>query len=61
MMNLSPTTRAWAYGIAVAAFGVAFVYGLVEQEQIDAWLLLVAGVLGVGTNALAVKNVDPNK
>lgn len=45
--------RAALYALAAALFGVLFVYGLVSQEQIAAWLLLVGAVIPV----LALVNV----
>lgn len=50
---LNPKTRTWVYGIAVAAFGVLGVYGILTTEQIAAWALLASAICG-----LAYSNVN---
>lgn len=52
-MTRAEKTRATIYALAAALFGVLFVYGLVTQEQIGAWLLLVSAAIPV----LALLNV----
>lgn len=52
--------RAWIYGIVGAAGYVAFIYGLVNLEQLGAWLALGGAVLGV-SNTLALGNTPARK
>lgn len=52
--------RAWVYGIVAAAGYVAFIYGLVNLEQLGAWLALGGAVLGV-SNTLALGNTPARK
>lgn len=51
------TRRRWAYGVLVAAGTVLVVHGIVTTEQVAAWLLLGAALLGV--TGLAVANPTP--
>lgn len=46
---LTPERRGWLYRIITAALAVALVYGLVDGRELDAWLPLVAAILGTGT------------
>lgn len=50
--------RRWAYGVLVAAGTVAVTYGIVNTEQLAAWLVLGAALLGVGGLALANPTKD---
>lgn len=52
-MNKSQKLRATLYVIGSAALKVAGIYGLVGNEESQAWLLLISGVLD-----LAFYNVD---
>ena len=52
-MTPAEKTRATIYALAAALFGVLAVYGLATQEQIGAWLGLVAAAIPV----LALFNV----
>lgn len=52
------TRRRWAYTVLVAAGGVAAVYGITTTEQLAAWLVLGAALLGVGGLALANPTKD---
>lgn len=52
-LNPTPAQRKRLYELAAAAVAVAVVYGLIQGEQAQAWLLLVAAILGV-----ARRNVD---
>jgi hypothetical protein len=51
----NPKTRAYIYGVMVAAGAVALVYGLVNAEQLGVWLALGGAVLGL-SNGLALAN-----
>jgi hypothetical protein len=46
-MKLTPARRKRLYEAALAAIGVAVVYGLIDGEQAAAWALLLAPVVGV--------------
>jgi hypothetical protein len=54
-INPPPRVRAWAYNVTIAGLAVAGVYGLVDGEQIAAWGLLGAAVLGIARG-----NVTPS-
>ncbi|WP_197080810.1 hypothetical protein [Cellulomonas sp. A375-1] len=41
---LRPGVRRWVYRVSTAGLVVAGVYGVVDDEQAAAWLLLVAAV-----------------
>lgn len=51
----SPDTRAWLYGIMVAAAALAVIYGVTTVEQAGGWLVLAGALLGV-SNGLALAN-----
>lgn len=44
---LTLARRRWAYAVLVAAGGVALIYGFASTEEIAAWLVLGAALLGV--------------
>lgn len=46
-LNPPPAVRRWAYGTVAAGLAVLGVYGVLDGEQIAAWGLLGAAVLGV--------------
>lgn len=52
--------RAWIYGIVAAAGYVALVYGLVNAQQLGAWLALGGAILAV-SNTLALGNTPARK
>lgn len=56
ILNPTPAQRRRLYELAIAACGVAVVYGLTTGDKAQAWLLVIGAVLGV-----ARKNVpaDP--
>lgn len=55
-MNIrDPKTRAWLYGIMVAAAGLAVIYGVTTVEQAGGWVILAGAALGV-SNGLALAN-----
>lgn len=45
--QLTTRRRKWAYRVAWAVLGVLGVYGVVSGEQLAAWLLLAAALLGM--------------
>lgn len=52
-MTTAEKTRAAIYGLAAAVFAVLGVYGLITQEQVGAWMLVVSAAIPV----LALFNV----
>lgn len=44
---LTPRVRRWAYGVTGAGLAVAGVYGLVDGEQLAAWMGLSAALFGL--------------
>lgn len=55
----SVALRKYLYGILVAAAAVALLYGVLNAEEVSAWLFLGAAILGL-SNGLAYANT-PNK
>lgn len=47
------------YQIAFAIIGALAFYGIIGTDEIPVWLGIVVAVLGLSTNALAVKNTTP--
>lgn len=43
----SPKTRRWLYRIGIAGLGVLAVYGLVNDQEIAAWSIMAAALLGL--------------
>ncbi|PII81556.1 hypothetical protein BMH32_04720 [Leucobacter sp. OLJS4] len=56
--RLTLARRRWLYGILAGAGGVALVYGLVNPEQLAAWLVLGGALFGVTGTALANPTPD---
>ena len=52
---LPPTRRKWAYKVSWATLALFGTYGLLSGEQLTAWALLAAAVLG-----MADRNTDPS-
>lgn len=50
--------RRWAYGVAVAAGGVAVTFGLITDAMLAALLVLVGALLGVTGLAIANPTAD---
>lgn len=44
---LTPKARKWAYGVTGAGLAVAGVYGLLDGQQIAAWMGLSAALFGL--------------
>ena len=51
-----PAKRAWIYGISVALGAALVVFGFASDEQVQAVLNIVAAVLLIGSNGLALAN-----
>lgn len=43
----SPNVRKWLYRIGIAGLGVLAVYGLLNEQEIAAWSVLAAALLGM--------------
>lgn len=56
----TPAIRKSIYGAASALGAVLLIYGIVSQDQLNAWLQLVASVVTLGSGALAFVNT-PSK
>ena len=52
-MHLTEPVRAWIYRVAVAAFVLALVYGLIDSDKVDEWLAFIAIILGGATTGMA--------
>lgn len=47
---LTPARRRWLYRITWATGALLGVYGLLNHDQVAAWLLVAAAVLGIADN-----------
>ncbi len=50
--------RRRVYAVAVALGGLALTYGIVDQEQLGAWVAVAAALAGTGGLALANPTED---
>lgn len=57
---MNATQRTYVYGIAVAVLPILVAYGLLSADQAPLWLALVAALLAVGPNVLALRNITPD-
>ncbi|WP_165218162.1 hypothetical protein [Schaalia sp. ZJ1691] len=46
---LTSSRRKWLYAVTAAVLALLGVYGIVESEQLAAWLVVASAVLGVAT------------
>lgn len=56
---IKPETRAWVYSIAIAVIPLLTVLGVLTDDIAGHVMLIIAAVLGVGTNTLARANTPP--
>jgi hypothetical protein len=56
-----PVVRKRLYEIGVALMGLLAIYGVVNAEQLNAWVVLIGAAVGIATNALAVKNTHEKR
>ena len=56
MLNFDERTRAYIYRVVLAVLPLLVFYGLVGEAEAAEYALVAAAVLGVGADALAVKN-----
>lgn len=52
----NPKTRAYLYGIGIAASPLAVGYGIINAEQSGLWVSFLGAVLGIN-NSLALANL----
>ena len=52
--------RAWLYRIAIAAVGLAAVYGILDPAKSAVWVSLIAAVLGIAAPATALRHITPD-
>jgi len=55
---MTEAQRHYIYGIALAIIAALAAYGILGPDEIPVWTGVVVAVLGIGTNALAVKNTS---
>jgi hypothetical protein len=51
-------TRAWIYRVALAVGALLVAYGLISEAEAAQWALLLAALLGLGTDALATRHTS---
>lgn len=51
---LTPSVRAWIYGVLAALGAVGVCYGVIAREHVDAWLALASAALLTAGNGLAL-------
>ena len=56
--RMTESQRHYLYGICLAVIAVLSAYGILGPDEIPVWTGIIVAVLGVGSNALAVKNTD---
>jgi hypothetical protein len=57
----SADTRKWIYDICMAVIPLLVILGVLNNEVAGQVMLIVAAVLGTGSNLLARANVTPDK
>lgn len=60
-MNLPEHQRAYIYRIVLAAIPLLVLYGLLSEAEAAEWGYLVAAILGVAADSLAVKNTTTKR
>ena len=58
--NTTSVGRAALYGVGIAVVALLVGYNLLSSTQAPLWIGLLGGVLGLGTNALALSKVTPD-
>lgn len=57
MSWLTPEVRSWIYNVSIAVIPLLVMVGVFDQEVAGQVALIVAAVLGMGSNAIARLNV----
>lgn len=52
----SPKVRRWLYRIGIAGLGVLAVYGIVNDQEIAAWSIMAAALLGMADANIPKEN-----
>lgn len=60
-MKLTAANRRAIYAVVMAALPILAAAGIALPGGQEAWLLLVAAILGVGQAGVAYKNVNPDE
>jgi len=61
MLNPTPTTRKWIYGLIAAIVPLLVAIGILSEELASPLLNVFAALLTIGGSALAISNVPTNK
>lgn len=56
---MSERIRVVIYVVLLVAGGVAVGFGIVDAGQVDQWVAIIAGLIGVGGAGTALKHVRP--
>jgi|SRR5699024_4682440 len=56
---MSERLRIGVYVLVLVAGGVAVGFGIVDAGQVDQWVAIIAGLIGVGGAGTALKHVRP--
>ena len=57
MSWLTPEVRSWIYNVSIAVIPLLVMFGVFDQEVAGQVALIIAAMLGMGSNALARLNV----
>lgn len=57
MSWLTPEVRSWIYNVSMAVIPLLVMFGVFDQDVAGQVALIVAAVLGLGSNAVARANV----
>lgn len=60
-MNFTADTRRRIYAVVIATLPILAAAGIALPGGQEAWLLLVAAILGVGQASVAYQNVNPDE
>lgn len=56
-INLPVNVRKYLYGVAVALFALASIYGLVDPGKVASWLALISQIIGITAGVTAVAHM----
>lgn len=58
MLNLSETTRAYFYRVALAVIALLVFFNVLDADSVPQWTEVVGAVLAIGAPALASANTS---